>query len=60
MSAFIAETLEAALKPREASEPVPFRLLTVQGVHVQPGVDLDRPRALDVQDDETGFGRANR
>lgn len=60
MSAFVAKTLDDALKRREASEPPPFQLVTVRGVHVRPGVDLDRPRALDVQDDETGFGRANR
>ena len=48
MSAFIAKTLYDALKRRETSEPPPFRLVTVRGVHARPGVDLDRPRAIDV------------
>ena len=44
MSAFIARTLGDALKRRETSEPPPFQLMTVRGVHARPGVDLDRPR----------------
>jgi hypothetical protein len=32
----------------------------VRGVHVRPGVDLDRPRALDAQDDEARFGHGSR
>ena len=55
VSAFIAKTLDDALKRREPSEPPPFRLVTVRGVHPRPGVDLDRPRALDARDDETRF-----
>ncbi len=55
MSAFISRTLDDALKRREPSEQPPFKLVTVRGVHPRPGVDLDRPRALDAQDDETGF-----
>ena len=38
----------------------PFRLVTVRGVRARPGVDLDRPRALDAQDDEARFGHGNR
>ena len=60
VSAFIAKTLDDALKRREAPEPPPFRLVTVRGVHARPGVDLDRPRALDAQDDEAGYGRGSR
>ena len=56
VSTFIAKTLDDALKRREAPEPPPFRLVTMRGVHTRPGVDLDRPRALDVQDDEAGYG----
>ena len=59
-SAFIAKTLDDALKRRKTPEPPPFRLVTVRGVHTHPGVDLDRPRALDVQDDEAGYGRGSR
>ena len=55
VSAFISRTLSDALKRREPSEPPPFRLVTVRGVHLRPGVDLDRPRALDVEDDEARF-----
>lgn len=55
VSAFIARTLNDALKRPEPKEPPPFQLVTVRGVHPRPGVDLDRPRALDVQDDEARF-----
>lgn len=47
VSAYIARTLDDALKRREAPEPPPFRLVTVRGVRPRPGVDLDRPRALE-------------
>ena len=57
VSAFISRTLNDALKRREPSEPPPFRLVTVRGVHPRPGVDLDRPRALDAEDDEAQFER---
>ena len=60
VSAFIAKTLDDALKRRERSEPPPFRLVTVRGVHARAGVDLDRPRALDAQDDEVRFGQGSR
>ena len=57
VSTFISRTLNDALKRREPSEPPPFRLVTVRGVHPRPGVDLDRPRALDAEDDEARFER---
>ena len=60
VSAFIAKTLDDALKRRKASEPPPFQLVTVRGVQAQPGIDLDRPRALDAQDDEARYGRGGR
>ena len=60
VSAFIAKTLDDALKRREAPEPPPFHLVTVRGVHARPGIDLDRPRALDAQDDEARFGHGGR
>ena len=60
VSAFIAKTLNDALKHRETSEPPPFRLITAPGVHPRPEVDLDRPRLLDVQDDEARFGHGSR
>ena len=55
VSAFISRTLDDALKRREPSEQPPFRLVTVRGVHLRPGVDLDRPRSLDTGDDESLF-----
>ena len=60
VSAFIARTLDDAMKRRETPEPPPFNLITVRGVRARPGVDLDRPRALDAQDDEAGYGRGSR
>ena len=60
VSAFISRTLSDALKRREPSEPPPFRLVTVRGVRPRPGVDLDRPRALEAEEDEAGFTRGSR
>ena len=60
VSAFIAKTLDDALKRRDEPEPLPFQLVTVRGIHSRPGVDLDRPRALDAQDDEVRFGHGDR
>ena len=60
VSAFIAKTLDDALKRRERSAPRPFRLVTVRGVHARAGVDLDRPRAFDAQGDEARFGQGSR
>ena len=47
VSAFIAGTLDDALKLPKPQEPPPFHLVTVRGVHPQPSVDLDRMRALE-------------
>ena len=57
VSTFISDTLNDALKRREPSPPPPFRLITVRGVRPHPGVDLDRPRALEAEDDEARFNR---
>ncbi len=57
VSAFIAGTLDDALKHSGPQESPPFEMMTVRGVHPRPGVDLDRTRALDVQDDEAGSSR---
>lgn len=56
VSAFIARVLDDALKRRVPSEPPAFTLVTTPGVRVRPGVDLDRPRSLDAEDDETRYG----
>ena len=60
VSAYISRTLSDALKRREPSEPPPFQLVTVRGGRPRPGIDLDRPRALDAEDDVVQFKRGNR
>ncbi len=55
VSAFIAKVLDDALKQGTPLEPPAFRLVTTSGAHVRPGVDLDRPRSADTEDDETLF-----
>jgi hypothetical protein len=52
VSAFIARTLDDALKRAAPSSAPPFRLVTVRGRGLQPGIDLDRPNALVTMDDE--------
>ena len=59
VSAFIARTLDDALKRTEPKDPPPFRLVTVRGSRPRPGVDLDRPRTLDAEDDEARFARGH-
>ena len=53
VSAFIAQTLEYAQNSRQIAEPPPFKLVTVRGGRVPPGIDLDRPRLLESLDDES-------
>lgn len=55
VSAFIASTLSAALKSRERASQPPFKLITVRGVRPRAGIDLDRPRLLDISEDEAEF-----
>ena len=45
---------------RKLSKLPPFRLVTVRGVRPRPEVDLDRPRALDEEDDVARFQRGRR
>ena len=56
VSAFIAKTLDDALKRREPTAPPPFQLVTVRGGRPREGVDLDRPRSLDIIEDQIQFG----
>ncbi len=56
VSAWIARVLDDRLKRREEEPAPPFRLVTVGGDGVWPGVDLDRPRALLVAEDEARYG----
>jgi hypothetical protein len=56
LSAFIAKVLDDALKRGRGEAPPPaFRLVTVAGPGVFPGVDLDRPRDLLVAEDEATY-----
>ena len=55
--AFIARTLDDALKRLEAVVQRWFRLITVGGGCPLPGIDLDRPRVLDAVDDALHFGQ---
>ena len=60
VSAFIAHTLNDALTRPAPAAPKLFRLIAVGGGGPRPGSDLDRPRALDIDDDEQRFGRHDR
>ncbi len=42
-------------KPTDAGSVAPFRLITVGGRGPQPGLDLDRPREIEVLDDEVRY-----
>ncbi len=55
VSAFIAKTLDDALKRPEPTHVKPFRLITVGGDGPRPGVDLDRPRELESLEDEERY-----
>ena len=56
VSRFIADTLNDALKQRDHEPDQPFRLVTVGGAGLLPEVDLGRPRALEVAEDESNLG----
>lgn len=61
LSALVARALESFLTDRvEGDEGPAFRLVTVGGEGVQPGVDLDRASELLVAEDEEAFGRPTR
>ena len=55
VSAYIAKTLDDAIKRREPVLNRPFRLVTVGGGGPLPGIDLDRPRVLEADEDEIRF-----
>ena len=55
VSAFIAQTLDDALKRREPTPAPPFHIVTVRGSRPRRGVDLDRPRSLDARDDHDQY-----
>ena len=55
VSAFIARVLDDFVK-RPTPQAVPtFRLVTVNGDGTRPGIDLDRPRSVEAEEDEAGF-----
>jgi hypothetical protein len=59
LSALIARALESDLTARRGSAKAPpFRLVTVRGEGLQPGVDLDRLAELELRDDEDVYARA--
>jgi hypothetical protein len=62
VSAFIARVLDDALKRQPSTGPPlpPFRLITAKGDGVYPGIDLDRPRAIETAEDEALAHRGNR
>jgi hypothetical protein len=60
VSAFIAKTLDDALKRTSVPAARPFRLITVTGEGVGSGIDLDRPRTLDVEEDEVRYAARRR
>ena len=60
VSAFIARTLDDALKRMAPQPSPPFRLVTVKGEGLHPEIELDRPRALVAEDDEAIFARQPR
>jgi plasmid stability protein len=57
VSSFIAGILDDVLKRQEPPEQRPFRLVTVAGGGVRAGVNLDRPRELEIEEDEVAWSR---
>ncbi|MXX72523.1 MAG: ribbon-helix-helix protein, CopG family [Gemmatimonadetes bacterium] len=55
VSAFIARTLDDALKRPEGTTVPPFRLVTVRS-RPRLDFDLDRTRVLEVEEDAVRFG----
>jgi hypothetical protein len=56
VSAFIAKTLDDVLKQQPPISSPPFKLVTVKGNGPSAGFDLDRPRALETEEDAARFG----
>jgi plasmid stability protein len=61
VSAVIAEALRAQLSKREApSKTAPFRLITVKGGGLRPGVDVTKLRSLEETADLERWKRRQR
>lgn len=57
VSAFIARVLYDSLKREEPAPARPFRLITASGNGVRSGIDPDRPRSIDVSEDEENWAK---
>ena len=57
VSAFIARVLDDSLKRDDTQPAGPFRLITSAGEGVTAGYDLDRPRSIDVTEDEENWSK---
>ena len=55
LSGLVEEALRFLIAKKPARSPAPFRLHTVRGVLVNPGIDLDRTSALIAADEEAEF-----
>lgn len=55
LSALVEDAVRRYLAVSEATSAPPFRLHTVRGRLVEPGLDLDRTSALVTLDDEAAF-----
>ena len=55
LNAFLEDAVRAQLARDNGGPAPPFRLHTVRGKLVQPGLDLDRTSALVALDDESAF-----
>ncbi len=58
VSAFIAKILKEALTRGTPPRATPFRLVTVDGTGPAPGIDLDRPRSIEVAEDAAHYAPA--
>ena len=56
VSAFVAKTLSDALKSPPPAPKKEFRLVTVKGSGVADGVEPDRPRSLETDEDVEQYG----
>lgn len=55
VSAYIGRILDDSLKRQEPEPKRPFRLVTVGGSGVAEGVDLERPRGIETDEDESAW-----
>jgi hypothetical protein len=58
VSELLEDAVRAFLSPSDEAAAAPFRLHTVAGRLMQPGLDLDRTSTLVVADDESAYGNS--